>query len=53
MINGTTGDPHETMKMLAFDPDWILIDDVGQLQRSLQRAKGESHFRRETLRDRQ
>lgn len=36
MINGVDGGLKETRQILEFAPDWILIDDVVQLQRSLQ-----------------
>jgi glycerophosphoryl diester phosphodiesterase len=35
MINGTTGHPEEAQQIMSFHPDWILIDDVEQLKRSL------------------
>jgi glycerophosphoryl diester phosphodiesterase len=35
MINGTAGELDEAEIILNFSPDWILIDDVDQLQRSI------------------
>jgi glycerophosphoryl diester phosphodiesterase len=35
MINGTLGELEEARSIMAFEPDWILIDDVAQLQESL------------------
>lgn len=35
MINGTIGGLEETQRILSFSPDWILIDDVRQLQQSI------------------
>jgi len=36
MINGTVGELEEARALMHFAPDWILIDDVMQLQRSLE-----------------
>lgn len=36
MINGTEGELDEVRAIMNFDPDWILIDDIVQLQESLQ-----------------
>ncbi|MCC5905241.1 MAG: glycerophosphodiester phosphodiesterase family protein [Balneolaceae bacterium] len=36
MINGTLGELEEARKIMSFEPDWILIDDVAQLMRSLE-----------------
>ena len=35
MINGTAGELDEAEKILNFSPDWILIDDIAQLQNSI------------------
>lgn len=35
MINGTEGGIDETKSILSFSPDWILIDDIRQLQNSI------------------
>jgi predicted AlkP superfamily pyrophosphatase or phosphodiesterase len=35
MINGTLGGLEEARAIMSFQPDWILIDDVVQLQESL------------------
>ncbi|MFO7776422.1 MAG: family 43 glycosylhydrolase, partial [Candidatus Hydrogenedentota bacterium] len=35
MINGATGEREEAEAILAFEPDWILIDDPAQLFESL------------------
>ncbi len=35
MINGTLGELEEARAIMNFSPDWILIDDVAQLQESL------------------
>lgn len=39
MINGTAGGLEETRTILSFSPDWILIDDVHQLRKSLTELK--------------
>lgn len=39
MINGTVGGYEETRKILSFSPDWILIDDIKQLQNSMAEIK--------------
>ncbi len=36
MVNGTTGELEEARALMAFEPDWILIDDPAQLLRSLE-----------------
>lgn len=36
MINGTLGELEEAREIMNFEPDWILIDDVAQLMRSLE-----------------
>jgi len=35
MINGSDGNLEEVQKIMSYQPDWILIDDLNQLQRSL------------------
>jgi glycerophosphoryl diester phosphodiesterase len=35
MINGTAGELDEAEKILNFSPNWILIDDIAQLQNSI------------------
>ena len=35
MINGTAGELDEAEKILNFSPDWILIDNIVQLQKSM------------------
>jgi glycerophosphoryl diester phosphodiesterase len=42
MINGTTGNQEEARRILAFSPDWILVDDPAQLRQSLQTLALES-----------
>lgn len=47
MINGTVGDLREARALMRFKPDWILIDDVMQLKRSLEKmAAGKPTIRR-------
>ena len=41
MINGTLGELEEAKAIMDFEPDWILIDDVAQLQESLQQIASE------------
>jgi len=36
MINGRYGELEETVKIMSFEPDWILIDDIAQLKASLE-----------------
>ena len=36
MINGTYGELDEAVKIMSFEPDWILIDDIAQLKASLE-----------------
>lgn len=40
MINGTVGHVEEARALIGFTPDWILIDDAAQLQRSLKMIEG-------------
>ncbi len=35
MVNGTDGRPEEAEALLAFQPDWILIDDIVRLKESI------------------
>ncbi len=35
MINGTIGELDEAREIMSYEPDWILIDDIAQLQASL------------------
>ena len=37
MVNGTYGKPDETKKLMAFSPDWILVNDPAQLRNSLEK----------------
>ena len=43
MINGTLGELEEARAIMDFEPDWILIDDVAQLQESLRVIESESN----------
>lgn len=36
MINGTTGELEEAEKLMSYEPDWILIDNIAQLKESLE-----------------
>lgn len=36
MINGSDGNLEEVQKIMSYSPDWILIDDLDQLYRSLE-----------------
>jgi len=35
MVNGSSGNPTETRRLMQFAPDWVLIDDIPQFRRSL------------------